>query len=369
MAKRLFLLVAGALALTACTNEEVIDDVAASRNVIKFENAVNKLSRAKDLTNTTLEQFNVYGFYTMPNNPNHANEVFTNEAVTKDGGLWKYTNIRYWLPDATYYFYAYSCGSVSELNTTFGEFKLDTSNDANDGKGKPATERTLEIDNYISDHSHQHDLIFASSTVIAETTTNSPVSFTFQHILSKLQAKFSSKFSDEYTVVISNVQVDNIRNQGDYDFTFKSTDNGWKNQVRKAGQPYVYLLNTKGEGLAEGEIKDNAISVTSKDAGPAISNTAYVLPYKYEVEDVTISFDVKVMFGDDQVYPSPNSSGTSETIRLATNKFAPKWEEGFSYIYNIAIGPDDLKLNKISFSVTEIGEWKDANDTGLDIQN
>ncbi|MDE6279728.1 MAG: fimbrillin family protein, partial [Paramuribaculum sp.] len=313
--------------------------------------------------------FNVYGFYTMPDNPNHANEVFNNEAVTKVGGQWTYGNTRYWVPNATYYFYAYSCGSVSELNSAYGKFSLDTSNDANDGEGLPANERTLEIDNYLSDYTHQHDLVFASNTVKAETATNSPVSFQFKHILSKLQAKFTSKFPKEYTVVISNVSVGNIRNIGDYDFSINNSNNGWKNQDRNiAGDPYVYLLNTKGEGLAEGEPKDTELEVkneivTVNDTevqAYAASNTAYVIPYKYEYDDVYITFDVKVMYGKDQVYP---------LTTLTTTTFAPEWNEGFAYLYNIAIGPEDLQLKKISFTVSEIGEWGKGGSEDLNINN
>lgn len=371
MAKRLFLLVAGALALTACTNEEVIDDVAASRNVIKFENAVNKLSRAKDLTTVTLKQFNVYGFYTVPGIDSHAHEVFKDEDVKNEGTGWKYTNTRYWIPEATYYFYAYSCGSVSKLNTDYGTFKLDTENKENEKK--LAKDRPLKINGYLCDFTHQHDLIFANSKVEATAATNSAVSLEFTHILSKLQAKFTSNFPEEYTVVISNVQVKNIKNQGNYSYAIGGSNNGWAEQKIKEGIPYVYLLNTKGEGLAETETADSEISVTSKDANPAKSNTAYVIPCAYTAETgtVTISFDVKVMLGNDQVFPAPDNKneGTSKTITLATNEFAPEWKEGFSYIYNIAIGPDDIKLNKISFTVDKIKGWEDGGEKDLDINN
>lgn len=84
MAKRYLLIAASALALTACSSEEVIDDVAASRNQIRFENVVNKPSRAvKDLDMNSLLQFNVFGFYTMPEDETHAHEVFNNVAVKK----------------------------------------------------------------------------------------------------------------------------------------------------------------------------------------------------------------------------------------------------------------------------------------------
>lgn len=132
MVKRFFYLAVGALALTACTSEDVVDDVTtSSRNLIRFENVVNKPSRAAtDITTQTLNQFNVFGFYVLPDAPTHAYEVFNNVPVTNPGsGMWGYDDkyARYWVPNANYYFYAYSCGSAA-LKDTYGNFSLDVDN-------------------------------------------------------------------------------------------------------------------------------------------------------------------------------------------------------------------------------------------------
>ncbi|MDE6308863.1 MAG: fimbrillin family protein, partial [Muribaculaceae bacterium] len=68
MKKHFFYLAAGAFALTACTSEDVIDDVQTTRNPIQFENVVNKMTRATDLNTSNFKQFNVFGFYTVPGN-------------------------------------------------------------------------------------------------------------------------------------------------------------------------------------------------------------------------------------------------------------------------------------------------------------
>lgn len=353
MAKRLLLLAAGAIALTACTSEDVVEDVAASRNIIKFDNVVNKHSRAvEDLILNNLNKFYVFGFYTMPENDNHAHAIFNNEEVKKEGSGWSYgNNYRYWVPGATYYFYAYSCGSVSKLSEDYGDFSVDM-DDEGTGNGKPATARVLEIDNYLCDYTHQHDLIFAASTPYkAGDGVNSDVSFTFNHILSKLTAKFTSSFSKEYTLVIENVRIENICNQGDYKFT-----SGWTNVHRKSGTPIVYLQNTTGTGIKKPEasldVKNETVTIDDKTVQAFVTTqSAYVIPHKYAdndsgKKDVYLKFTVKLMYGNDFVV----SKGLTAT-------FQPEWKDGYSYIYNINVDPEDLKLGKVNFTVDAVGGW------------
>ena len=358
MAKHLFYFAVGALALTACTSEDVVDDVAASRNQIKFETVVSKPSKAvEDLTLGNLTQFNVFGFYTMPDAVNKAHAIFKNDVVKKDGAAWSYgDNYRYWVPNATYYFYAYSCGNVSKLSDNYGEFDVDM-DDNGDGDGKPASERVLQIKNYLSDNTHQHDLIFAvSKPYLAKQGVNDDVAFTFNHILSKLTAKFTSNFSPEYTLVIKNVRIENVCNQGDYDFA-----NGWNNVVRKAGHPLVYLQNTTGDGIEapEDNLSVENKTVTNEDGESvqafATTQSAYVIPNKYADKDVYLKFEIDLMYGKDKV-----------VSKELTATFQPEWKTGYSYVYNVSIDPNDLKLGQISFTVSEISKWTPEGDS-LDI--
>lgn len=369
MAKHFFYLAVGALALTACTQQDVVDDVIATRNVIKFENVVNKPSRAaKELTTPDLKQFNVYGFYTTPDNDKHAHEVFKDVPVTKNDGSWGYESkyTRYWVNGATYYFYAYSCGSVSALSESYGKFYLDMSND---NGGKLASDRDLKIDGYICDNTHQHDLIFASNTGIKGTDGINPtVGFTFNHVLSKIMASFTSKFSPEYDVVISNVKLENICNIGNYSFkggADNSFNGGWMNVDRQEDKtPIVYLLNTTGDGFV-GDDKpmntDEAISVKNeiidKKQASVDTKAAFVIPFNYNTANVYLKLDVKVMLDDDVIIPTQSLKAT----------FAPSWAPGFSYIYNIEISPESLKMETIKFEVTTISGWEPGSSTTLKI--
>lgn len=352
MAKRLFYLAVGALAFTACTSEDVVEDVATSQNLIQFENVVSKPSRATDLTTNNLSQFNVFGFYTMPSNPNVANEVFDDVTVTRqDDGKWTYTvEPRHWVKDAKYYFYAYSCGSVTKLDSDagFGKFSLDMD------PGLTAADRSLMINNYLCDHTHQHDLIYASNTgatesdkfagIIGKDDNNDPVSFQFKHILSKIKARFTSKFPSEYEVVIRNVSVRNIRNVGTY-----NSASGWSGVSRKEGeQPFVYLLNTSDASINPIKFKNE------KDAQGnqvfADTQTAYVLPYGYSGNEeantfVNIYFELDLYFGNEKVM-----------TKILTGKFNPTWLEGYSYIYNVEVSGSTAGMDVITFTTATDSE-------------
>lgn len=340
MVKHFFYLAVGALALTACTSEELVDEVTTNNNLIKFEKVVNKTSRAaEELTNGTLKQFNVYGFYTIGENAEVANEVFDNTSIVYSAGGWDYekaADIRYWVPGAHYYFYAYSCGNTTKLGSNYGSFSLDT-----EGK-KPVSERTLKITDYKCDADHNHDLVFASCEVEGQTTGNTPVSFQFKHILSKISAQFTSKFHKDYDVVIKNVYIKNICNQADYDLS--ST---WTDAVRDGEEPTVYLLNTEATTDADAAISVNNVTVKNDEGADvqktAASQIAFVIPVNYnnlsDNKEVTISFDVDVIY-----------DGESAITATLTGKFIPNWKEGFSYVYNIEVSPASVGLEAIMFT-------------------
>ncbi|MDE7376882.1 MAG: fimbrillin family protein [Muribaculaceae bacterium] len=347
MAKRFIYLAVGALALTACTSEDVVEDVTASRNLIQFENVVNKPSRAADLTTNNLRQFNVFGFYTMPENASVANEVFDDVTVTRqDGGNWTYeVDDRYWVKDAKYYFYAYSCGSVTKLSSEYGKFSM------NMAPGLTAADRSLMINDYLCDNTHQHDLIIASNTgatdtdafagILGKDKANDPVSFQFKHILSKVKARFTSKFSPEYEVVVKNVSIQNIRNVGTY-----NSASGWTKVERKAGeQPFVYLLNS-------GDVNVNPISFKNEKKADGTqaygeTQTAYVLPFGYSGNEddktfVYINFELDLYFGADKVL-----------TKVLTGKFNPNWIEGYSYIYNVEVSGSTTGMDVITFTTAQ----------------
>lgn len=379
MKRGFFYLAAGALALTACTSEEVLDENRIQSNAIGFENVVNKQTRAtEEVTNGKFNEFGVFGYYAFETdennqelNPDHGILVFNNETVTRAGIAstdWTYNNIRYWVPNATYYFYGYSCGGV-KLDKNYGSFSMDVTQKTKEG-------RAFKITNYICDNTHQHDLLFDKNEGLKK-TNNSTVRFQFKHILTKINAKFVSDFAPDYTIEISNVRISNIRNKGDY----SSFEEKWTNQTRvntlnpddENPTPYVMLLDTykdeesgtvlpktivarKGGELTPAVGSTDETPVTVADEEPT-TDIAFVMPYTYidDTKVVTISFTAAIK-KDGETVLSRNMSGT----------WKPTWLIGYQYTYNIKIGGSTAGLDAIVFQTdaNAIDGWSEGVDDG-----
>lgn len=362
MKKSIFFLAAGAYALTACTSEEVIDDVVLKQNAIGFETVANKMSRlddVKDLVGGDLEFFNVYGYYTTPDVENSdgtttpsltAIPVFNNVKVkrTSTGAAWTYDgDARYWVPGGHYYFYAYNCGNAEKgLSEQYGKFVFDLEGE------KANTERVLKIEDYVCNETHQHDLIYAynvgqkidgNSTpiitsfpgIVASETGNKSVKFQFNHILTKVKAQFASRFPEDYTVNVSDVTINGL-----YDKATYNPNNGWDFYTKTVTYPKVFLLKTNDAETDELEIKyqldkDNNLVYTP-------THSAFVLPKTYNNEEVAIKFDIEVVNKDKVVMH-----------KTMVANFKPSWTQGCSYTYNITIDGSAANLEQISFELDE----------------
>lgn len=356
MKKQLFYLALGAVALSACTSEEIVD-VSEQSNAIGFENVVMKQSRADaqvgDLTSDNLDKFMVYGFYTKEGQTANPVQVFGGDAVTKQGDVWTYSGTRFWVPDATYSFFAYSCADVA-LDNNFGAVGLDLN--------ATGADRQLIITNYRSDAHHNHDLVYAQNKEIkalpkteSNPNPNANVSFKFSHVLTKIDAIFTSEFSSDYDIVIKDVRIVNFRNIG----TFSQTK-GWgttpdRDFKLEAGiSMRLEFPTTDGVGVA------NA-SQTSISRKPK-TGYRYVIPYKYNYTDVQLNFTIEIYKGKDH---------TSETLIMSRNMeghWAPQWEQGYYYTYNITLTGTVANLQPIVFEVAQnMNDWTPSSSTATDI--
>ncbi len=364
MKSKYFLFALSAFALTACSSEDVVNDVTTEQNAITFDNVVNKLSRAEgDLTKKNLNHFNVFGYYTTPNNPLVAVPVFEDVDVTLKtiSNKWEYDVPRYWVENGHYYFFAYSCGSVSKIDTeTYKDISF--SMDMKDGIEPSA--RVLIIQNYLCDYSHQHDLIYASNVggtednpwngIVASAKGNPDVAFEFKHLLSKVNAQFTSKFPAGYEVSISNVSLQNIRNQGSYNPT---GDGAWQNVIRKYSEAanWVYLLNTEDKDV------EPIVATVDKEGKETSPTTpyAFVIPYLYSTSasdaddpNVYLSFHIQVTNKKEIIFEQD-----------MLGQFHPNWAAGYQYTYNVEVSGGTTHLQPITFTTTvtdQDGNVKDA---------
>lgn len=361
MKKSLFSLALGALALTGCTSEDVIS-IGIQSNPISFENAVMKQSRAVsgDMNSNNLTKFMVYGYYTTPTNPANPVQIFGGDAVTKSAnGEWTYSGTRFWVPEATYKFFAYSCADVA-LSDTYGTVGLDLN-------AVVEANRQLTISNFRSDAHHQHDLIYAEEKKLEPAkemtednpTPNAPVTFTFEHILTKVDAVFTSEFSSDYDIVIKNVKISNFRNVGNFTHTA-----GWSSVNRNFEQDPDGVIDLQMEFGSDstsplGECTSN--SNQTPEQKPRTS-TYYLLPYKYATPDVYLSFTIELYKG--QEHTAQNLVFT----RNMNGHWAPNWQQGYYYTYNISITGSSASLQPIVFEVSkDMNDWKPGSSTATDI--
>ncbi|MDE6268863.1 MAG: fimbrillin family protein [Muribaculaceae bacterium] len=351
MKKQLFYVALGALALSACTSEEIVD-ISEQSNAIGFENAVMKQSRADaqkgDLTVDNLDKFLVYGFYTKENQIANPIQVFGGDAVTKQGSGWTYNGTRFWVPEATYSFFAYSCADVA-LDNKYGTVGLELNTTGAD--------RQLHISNYRCDASHNHDLIYAqakeikSKPITADNATPNPnVSFTFEHVLTKIDAMFTSDFSADYDVVIKDVKIINFRNVGSFTKT-----SGWSNVIRQESNTVMQMIFPTEDAIG---VANQAQTQAQKPK----TDYYYVIPYTYEFSDVQLTFTIELYKGSDH---------TKDNLILSRNMeghWSPNWQQGYYYTYNITLTGSVTNLQPIVFEVAkDMNGWGTGTSTATDI--
>ncbi len=342
MKKSIYFIASCAVALASCSQTDVIEEGIQS-NAIGFENIVSKPGRA-DLTKTSMNKFYVYAYYTKANMTANPVNVFDGEEISLSGDTWGYANTRYWVPDATYYFYAYSCqnSAITSANGTLGMNLNGNTTDA----------RALNISDYICNDSHQHDLVFASNTGIvgkdkaeegASEPNNKKVGFTFKHILTKVNAEFISQFAPDYDIVISDVKIVNMYDKGDYN----SSKNEWGGAERTVDDKTVTLAVSATNNIATADPDATKAKTVKTAAG-------YVLPHEYSESWVRLEFKIEVKQGND-VFLSRNMVGS----------WQPNWKVGYSYTYKINISGTAANLEPIVFESKDnmnIDDWTNGNE-------
>ncbi|MDE5567091.1 MAG: fimbrillin family protein [Muribaculaceae bacterium] len=347
MKKSFLFLAVCAAALTACTSEEVIEEGVQS-NAIGFQQIVNKPSRGLDAENP-LTAFYVFGYYTTAEYPTEPVTIFSGDKVTKTGendgkGVWGYDNARYWVPDATYKFFAYSCeNNNGPLNEEAANGTAGMTHDAN---GYP----TVKIAEYICNNDHQHDLVFAvKENVVGKEKDNAAVALTFSHLLTKLKVKFVSKFPNDYKLKISNVQISNIYTKATYSLAYSATAQSGNATWTTSGET-EYALNVKDGSNMVASAEIPAVGETPKvDAVNAETAEAYVIPHKYTTTNVQVSFKVDFVNGDNVMMS-----------RVFTGSWTPDWQAGYSYLYTINVTGSAASLEKIEFGDPTVGDWTEA---------
>ncbi|MDE7408207.1 MAG: fimbrillin family protein, partial [Muribaculaceae bacterium] len=179
---------------------------------------------------------------------------------------------------------------------------------------------------------------------------NKKVGFNFRHILTKVNAVFSTDFPKEYQVEISNAKMVNVVNVGTYS---PKTIPVWTDVVRDHANAEVNLVIDPNNKIASSVVTDGvAQSVTS--------GSAVVIPCNYEANNagaVQLKFDIDIYRDGEKILD-----------RTLVGTWSPNWESGYSYTYNITISGTTTDLDPIVFETKEgmnVGGWTSTSGANI----
>lgn len=258
----------GALSLGSCSGDDTIDTI--QGEVISFGNVfVENSTRAIDPSygkDKAIESFQVWGKVTG-NTENTVNLYGGDGAIVTNnnagyGNAWSCTEKEYWIPSATYQFMAIAnAESVSLAN------------------GMPTTI------SYTADAATTYTTDGSKDLLLAEVSTDgiktvetdnvaapdeSPVAFTFSHLLSKAVFTFTNTESST-ELKVSGIKMAGLNQKGTY--TISGDNKGWSSNT-----PYTSPLEFGSE-----------VTIAAGQSGTS-EHERLIIPGTY---DITITFTVK----------------------------------------------------------------------------
>jgi hypothetical protein len=322
--KSKILLAFTALALLACTQEEVVDTPQAA---ITFSNAFiensTHMTKVTDpsVTKTSLEGFAVWGYRNET-----ANVVFEGEIVTPVAGSdkWTYSSTQYWIPYSKYYFAA-----LAPINNKNWSLDLTGANTY------PGTVTFANAEG-------TEDLLYSAVAVETPNLNTllasgmSPVELTFDHLLSKLKFTFVNGLDEDYISLV----VKNINMKVPADATINLAIENWWDNAKWT------LVGTKKTILDFGATAEIAQGVQASSQNQRLTIPA-AESQEYEIEfTVEVKMDGKVVM---------------EIPKTATLK-GKAFQMGKSYNIKSTLKVENLGLKPIEFEVVGVEGWIEGED-------
>ena len=360
MKKNYFMLAAATMMLAACAETDLVNEVNSEKapQAIGFETFAQKATRADGKTDLSAhhEFFYVWGYKMVPDIVPAFEKVPVryNENSAQQDTKWEYSPLRYWDKTATSYeFYAAtpteenweivttsSSGDLEAENyyLTLSDFTL-VDHDATD-----KDDRVTEVVSFNS--CINKDLMVSTSG-----TEFNLVDFTFKHILARLNVTVQKPSTFTEAITVTEFQVCNLNDQGDYTHKANST---WSSSKTNSGITYNTVddceLTASAQYLLQSLVIPQTANYTSIPTdGSANGNNPYIR-IQYTIQDETINNSTAETF--DAYYNLADVFGDA----------ALAMEEGYQYNLSITISPAAIYFNG---SVTD---WVESNSPGLEIK-
>lgn len=308
--KKLLVSLLAIAGLVACTNDEVVS--VQKGNPIAFDTFVENVTRV-GYNSGNLEGFDVWAFIESTNG---RSTILTGEDVNRnDDGKWWYGNTQYWVPGNTYYFAA-----LAPMNSqNVRNLQLATGDAAYKGLG------TVEFTNVDG----TEDLLYAA-TKVAANDQQGAVTFTFNHLLSKVKFSFTNTFDNEnYSIKVRNIQM-TAPETGAIDLT--AGEYVWTDL---AGET---ILNY-GDTTATAAMGETVSPADERLTIPAGDTQKYI-----------VTFDVE-LYVVGNLAKTYNKKSEIKGIAL---------EAGKAYNFAANINAESLNLDEVVFDA-EVDEWGTGN--------
>lgn len=291
--KALFLWTAfAALATTACTSDEALDNV--SGNPIAFSASIGKATKAGNTAYPTSTPFGVTAYYKPEGSSSYAfedeNTYFKNLQITYNNSAWSSTGgIYYWPLKGSLKFAAYSPYNKATMSYS-----------SSDG---------LKM-NFSQDATASTDLMYAETTT-DQTVSSNPVALTFNHALTQLY--FTIKTTQlGYTFRIKELTLQNVFPQGDFK---AKASTAWSTSGTAVNYP-VYSSPTNGVLISAG--KEYGENETDPDDrfSYVFPTRLYVIPQAVTAVKIYIKYDLLLL-------GAVNLADAEKTVTLSGNAWAP----------------------------------------------
>lgn len=354
MKKVIFLAIAAAAALTACSKSEVIDSKYGN-DMIGFENYLGRDAQTKAgiTTNDNLASLGLFGYYTGAEtweNGKFAANLWDGVELTKTNN-WVPATPKYWTNDTDKYtFLAYAPYSDDAIKVITDQ--------------TPAVEYTVN-----TDLSKQIDLLYANAEnhINMVKPENNTVTLKFNHALSRLTVKASAT-GEAFKFDVKEVYIEGKFNTTD---VLTLATGAWKNNGAVATTDAKYTFHTKDTGKEDADgnpiysvydannaLTSNPIDysgTTYKEDGTVEAygnNYLMMIPTNFSGEGNAASLIVKYT----TYYMDKESNVNTATFEVPTD-----FAQGKAYVINLVFTKD---IDVIKFAV-DVADW-DENTTAQD---
>lgn len=356
MKKVIFLAIAAAAALTACSKSEVIDSKYGN-DMIGFETYLGRDAQTKavEATKENITKVGIYGFYTGRNEFNASEStanLWENLELTKSESAWTYdeSETKYWT-NATdlYTFLAYAPYATSDNGLVA----------AATDKKNPTVTYTCPVaeDGTLST---AIDLLYANAPATngvgghVNMVKAKVVSLKFNHALSRLNVTASA----EANTMGIQFDVKKIALTGKFNTTGslalatakagEDADMGWTTTTPEVATTYVFYNDNTNATIGEDGVATDALTATAVDyaavkGGENAADYLMMIPTDFTTDKATLS----VVYTT--IYAGQESNPVTKNIEIANN-----FKMGKAYSINLAFDP---VLDKIEFTVEEVAGW------------